>query len=82
MLVNAILALGCNYSDRPEARADPMTRPLLGTISYRAKRLLVEDDRSCLTTVQALGVMAVRQAMVGQDSSGWKTCWSDDEYGS
>jgi hypothetical protein len=73
ILVNACLALGCNYSDRPEARADPNDPATVGDHFFaEAKRLLNEDDRSCLTTVQALGVMACRQAMMGQDSSGWK----------
>jgi Fungal specific transcription factor domain len=73
MLVNACLALGSNYSDRPEARADINDPATVGDHFFaEAKRLLNEDDRSCLTTIQALGVMSCRQAMMGQDSSGWR----------
>ncbi|CZR51461.1 uncharacterized protein PAC_01337 [Phialocephala subalpina] len=73
MLVNAVLALACNYSDRPDARLDMNDPTTLGNRFFtEAKRLLAEDDRSCLTTVQALGVMALQQAMNNQDSKGWK----------
>jgi hypothetical protein len=73
LLVNAVLAVACNYSDRPEARSDPNDPTTVGNHFYlEAKRLFAEDDRSCLTTVQALGVLSSRQAMNNQDSSGWK----------
>jgi hypothetical protein len=73
MLVNAVLAVACNYLDRPEARADVNDLTTLGNQFFtEAKRLLDEDDRSCLTTVQALGAMSIRQAMNNEDSSGWK----------
>jgi hypothetical protein len=73
LLVNAILAVGCNYSDRPEARADPNNPSTVGDQFFaEAKRLLEADDRSCLTTVAALGLMAIRQALNNHDSSSWK----------
>jgi hypothetical protein len=72
LLLNAILALACNYSDRPETRSDPTDPKTVGDHFFaEAKRLLAEDERSCLTTVQALGVMSIRQAMNNHDSSGW-----------
>jgi hypothetical protein len=72
MLVNAVLAVACNFSDRPEARSDQNDATTVGNHFFaEAKRLLSEDDRSCLTTVQALGVMSLRQAMNNHDSSGW-----------
>jgi hypothetical protein len=72
MLVNAVLALACNYSDQPGARQDPDDPTTVGNHFFaEAKRLLAEDDRSCLTTVQALGVMSIRQAMNNHDSNGW-----------
>lgn len=72
MLVNACLALGCNYSDRPEARTEFNDPATAGDHFFaEATRLLIEDGRSCLTTVQALGVMCCREAMMGRDSSGW-----------
>jgi hypothetical protein len=72
LLMNAILALGCNYSDRPEARADPNDPSTVGAHFFaEAKRLLAEDDdRSSLTIIQALGVMSLYQAMNEHDSSG------------
>jgi len=72
LLVNAVLSLGCQYSDRPEARADPNDHSTVGDHFFaEAKRLLIEDDdNSYLTTVQALGLMSIRQAQVGKDSSG------------
>ena len=72
MLVNAMLALACHFSDRPEARQDPDDPATAGNHFFaEAKRLLAQDDRSCLTTVQALGVMSIRQAMNNHDSNGW-----------
>jgi len=73
LLVNAVLAAACHFSDRPEARSDPNDPSTVGNHFFaEAKRLLHEDDRSCLTTVQALGVMSIRLAMNNQDSSGWQ----------
>lgn len=73
LLVNAILAVACHFSDRPEARSDPIDPSTVGNHFFaEAKRLLHEDDRSCLTTVQALGVMSIHSAMNNQDSSGWQ----------
>jgi hypothetical protein len=73
LLVNAVLALACNFSDRPEARADPNDPATVGDHFFaEAKRLFTDDDQSCLTTVQALGVMSLRQAMNDHESSSWK----------
>ena len=71
LLVNAILALACNFSNRPEARADPNDPATRGNHFFaEAKRLLYEDDRSSLPTVQALGLMSLRAAMNNYDSPG------------
>jgi hypothetical protein len=73
MLVNSVLALACNYSDRPEALADPHDPTTAGDHFFaEAQRLLAEDEHCCITTIQALGVMSIRQAMNGHDSSGWR----------
>lgn len=73
LLVNAILALGCLYSNRPEAKRDPNDPSSRGAHFFaEAKQLLEADDRSSLTTVQALGVMSVRQAKHDHDSPGWQ----------
>ncbi|KAN0107983.1 Fungal specific transcription factor domain containing protein [Hyaloscypha variabilis] len=64
LLVNAVLAIGCAYSDRLEARkveADPAT---VGDHFFdEAKRLLDEEQGISLTTIQALGLMSVRATM-------------------
>ena len=72
LLVNAVLALGCHFSDRPEARANPTDPSSTGDHFYaEAERLFRADSRPCLTTVQALGIMSLHQAMNNRDSSGW-----------
>ena len=73
LLVNALLAVACSFSDRPEARTDPADCKTAGDAFYaEAKRLLDEDDRTCLTTVQALGLLGIRQASCGRESSGFQ----------
>ena len=73
MLVNAVMAMACHYSDRPNARLDPNQPITAGDIFFaEARRLLEQDERSCLTTVQALGVMAIRECSHGRDSDGYK----------
>lgn len=73
LLVNAILALACHFSDRPEARADPDDPTSTGEHFFReAKRILaVEGEASSLTSVQALALMSLHEAGCGRDSSGW-----------
>lgn len=78
LLVNAVLAVGCHFSDRPEARTDPEDPSTVGDhFLAEARRILCEEVRSedahtTLTTVQALGVMSIKSAMTGADSPGWK----------
>jgi hypothetical protein len=50
LLMNAVLAVGCCYSDRPKARKDPNDLDTVG-------------DQPSLTTVQALGLMSLREAI-------------------
>jgi hypothetical protein len=70
LLVNAILAMGCHYSDRPET-SHTHPNPIGDRFFAEAKRLLAEDDNTpALTIVQALALMSVREAMNGYDSSG------------
>lgn len=73
LLVNAILALACHFSNRPEARADPNNPGSTGDHFFReAKRILaVEGDIPSLTSVQALALMSLHEAGCGRDSSGW-----------
>ncbi|KAJ9604274.1 hypothetical protein H2200_011108 [Cladophialophora chaetospira] len=75
LLVNIMLALGCHFSSKPAARADPEDSGTTGDHFFKeAKRLLYEDDEFAnakLCTVQALALMSVREAGCGHESKGW-----------
>jgi Fungal specific transcription factor domain len=75
LLVNVMLALGCHFSSKPAARADPEDSSSTGDHFFKeAKRLLYEDDEFAnakLCTVQALALMSVREAGCGHESKGW-----------
>lgn len=69
LLVNAMLALGCRFSTLPESRVnldDPTTSG--DHFFAEAKRLLAEDDFHSLTTIQALGLISIREASCGRDT--------------
>lgn len=69
LLVNAMLALGCRFSALPESRIDPGDPETSGEHYFQeARRLLVEDDHTSLTTIQALGLMSIREASCGKDT--------------
>ncbi|KAI9790435.1 MAG: hypothetical protein M1835_000964 [Candelina submexicana] len=73
LLVNALLALACNYSDRSVVRTNQNdTAPTGDAFFAEAKRLLNEDDRTTMTTVQALAIMGLREASCGRDSSSFQ----------
>ena len=73
MLVNATLSYACHYSDRPTARTDVSDPTTAGDAFFaEAKRLLDKDERPCLTTVQALGVMSMRECSHGRESNGYQ----------
>lgn len=73
LLVNALLAFACAYSDRPEAREDPSDPRTAGDHFFaEAKRLLNENEFSNLTTVQALALMGLREVSCNRDSSGFQ----------
>lgn len=73
LLVNAILACACLFSDRPQALADVENPRTAGDHFFaEARRLLFADERSSLTTVQALGVMSIREAICSRDSAGYR----------
>ncbi|SMR60784.1 unnamed protein product [Zymoseptoria tritici ST99CH_1E4] len=68
-LMYAILAIGCHYSDRPQARTDPNNPSTAGDIYFaEAKRIVNNADKPHLTTVQALGIMSLREGSAGRDS--------------
>ena len=73
MLVNALLAFACHYSDRPSARTDNDNPCTSGDYFFaEAKRLLDRTNQPSLTTVQALGVMSIRETSQGRDSNGYQ----------
>ena len=75
LLVNVMLALGCHFSSKAAAKADPEDTSTTGDHYFKeAKRLLYEDDEFAdakLCTVQALALMSVREAGCGRESKGW-----------
>ena len=73
LLVNAILAFACHYSDQPAARADPGNPSTAGDAFFaEAKWLLDRTEKPSLTTVQALGIMAARECSQGRDSNSYQ----------
>ena len=73
MLVNALMAFACHYSDRPQARTDPNNPATAGDHFFaEAKKLLDRNEKSSLTTVQALGIMGARECSAGRDANGYK----------
>lgn len=73
ILVNALLSFACHYSDRPSARADPGNSATAGEECFaEAKRQLDRVEKPCLTTVQALAIMSIRETSHGRDSSGYQ----------
>ena len=73
VLVNALLALGCRFSEKPRTRTDPNNPHTSGDHFFKeALRLLSrETNHHNLTTIQALGIMSIREASCGRDSESW-----------
>ncbi|KAJ0339998.1 hypothetical protein COL922a_003829 [Colletotrichum nupharicola] len=73
ILVNALLALGCRFSSKSSTRANPSDPYTSGDHFFKeAQRLFyLEDDHHTLTTIQALGIMSIREASCGRDSESW-----------
>ena len=71
LLVNALLAVGCRFSERPESRSDPSDPDSGDHFFAEAKRLLEEEGDDSLLKVQALGLMSIREASCGRDSESW-----------
>ena len=73
LLVNAILALACSYSDRPAARTDPSRPETAGDFFFKeAVELDKRTDAASLTSIQAVAVMAIREASAGRDHVGYR----------
>ncbi|ODA84200.1 hypothetical protein RJ55_02718 [Drechmeria coniospora] len=73
ILVNALLALGCRFSTQPRTRANPDDANSSGDHFFKeSQRLLYQEtDHHSLTTIQALGIMSIREASCGRDSESW-----------
>ncbi|KAG8406964.1 Nitrogen assimilation transcription factor nit-4 [Metarhizium acridum] len=75
LLVNAMLALGCHFTDVAGAFVIPGDARTKGDHFFaEAKRLILENDefaRPRLVTVQALALMSVREAGCGREAKGW-----------
>lgn len=73
LLLNAILAFACHYSDRPSARLIPMNAMTAGDEFFaEARRLIDIDEGPSLTVVQALMLMGARESARGRESSGYQ----------
>ena len=71
LLVNAILAVACRLSNRPEAQSDFESRTAGDDFFNEAEELLARDSTPDVTTVQALGIMSNREASFGREDRGW-----------
>lgn len=73
ILVNALMALGCRFSSQPNTRAKPEDPYSSGDHYFKeCQRLLYEEtSHHTLTTIQALGIMSIREASCGRDSESW-----------
>ncbi|KAH8594022.1 fungal-specific transcription factor domain-containing protein [Bisporella sp. PMI_857] len=70
LLVNTVLAIGCRFSSQPATRTVAFDSMTSGDHFFaEAKRLLAQQqDKHILTTVQALGLMSIREASIGRTS--------------
>ncbi|KAF5018321.1 hypothetical protein F66182_9705 [Fusarium sp. NRRL 66182] len=73
ILMNALLSLGCRFSTQPMSRANPNDPYTSGDHFFKeALRLFTQEtDHHNLTTIQALGIMSIREASCGRDSESW-----------
>ncbi|CAJ2503423.1 Uu.00g108170.m01.CDS01 [Anthostomella pinea] len=73
ILVNALLALGCRFSQQPNTRAKPNDPRTSGDHFFKETLRLFykEPNHHTLTTIQALGIMSIREASCGRDSESW-----------
>ncbi|RCI10365.1 hypothetical protein L249_4293 [Ophiocordyceps polyrhachis-furcata BCC 54312] len=75
LLVNAILALGCHFTDLAGAYATPGLSRTKGDHFFdEAERLVLANEELAkprLATVQALALMSVREAGCARESKGW-----------
>lgn len=72
LLVNALLALGCRYSSMSMTESDPEDPYSKGQHFFEMSLQLLrqERDRRSLPTIQALGVLSLREASCGRMAEG------------
>lgn len=73
ILVNALLALECRFSTQPGTHENP-NDPYTSGDHFLKEAMRIfnnETDHRSLTTVQALGIMAIRVASCGRISESW-----------
>jgi hypothetical protein len=72
LLVNALLALGCRFSAQQDYHPGSSSgSPSDNRFFVETKRLLAENAGPSITTVQALGLMSLHEAIRGRDSESW-----------
>ncbi|PWY85936.1 hypothetical protein BO70DRAFT_395068 [Aspergillus heteromorphus CBS 117.55] len=73
ILVNAILAVACLYSDYPEAWAEPGNTDSLGQHFFtEAERLIdAEEGKITFATAQGIAVLYTCLSAMGKDRQGW-----------
>lgn len=72
LLVNAMLAVGCRFSTQEATRTVSADSNTAGDhfFSEAVRLLALEEDRHRITTVQALGLLSIREASCGRSSEG------------
>ena len=72
LLVNAILACACYFSEDPRSRSNPSDLSTTGDQFFaEAKLLLSQQEHSNLTGVQFLALMGLREASSNHESRGF-----------
>ena len=68
MLVNALLALGCRFSQSPMTKADPDDAYSSGQHFFRESLRLLrqETDYHSILIIQTLGILSIREASFGR----------------
>jgi len=73
LLLYAVLSLGCNYADRDDANVDISQYVAMGDLYFtEAETILNAAQEASLTTVQAMAVMALREASCGREKSSYR----------
>lgn len=75
MLVNAVLSVACQYSDRPAARSGYLQAGSAGDYFYNEAKWYAENiGEATLTAVQAIAIMAVREGSAGREHVSYRLC--------